>query len=203
MEELLHDDPLRMAIVYQEQMASLIELISQLNKDQSYDRKKIFNILWPQLELIVKDLAAGLLIGVKNDSIRCLVQKSHEDSIKKWEELDEGSNRLIANTVEEVMANRSKEVVYWNGDEDTPPKFETDPSKPQYVALSWLCELPQDENLFILLIRNKENRPFLSHEIQVIELTSKLIGWFFNYIITYDLLLFGIRQRIPDFDIKS
>ena len=51
-------------------------------------------------------------------------------------------------------------------------------------CISHLCKLINDDTYFLLIVRDEEKKPFLSHEIQAIRIYSKILGWFIHYSLT-------------------
>ena len=185
------DGPFRISLAYQEQTGSLIEMLDRLRGEEAYNRERIFKIFWPHIEQIVPDLAGGAIFGLRDDKVKCHIEETKiTSSMKKWDDLDDKSKKT---TISAMRDDEAKEVVFWNYKKDA-PLFVTDSQKNQAIALSWLCEHPDGENLFLLLVRNIEKRPFLSHEIQAIKITSRIVGGFANYAFTYQLLKYGISE---------
>ncbi|CAN2042057.1 putative GAF domain-containing protein [Candidatus Magnetomoraceae bacterium gMMP-15] len=193
-----HDSPLRMILAYQEQTASLMELMDELAEEQSYDLKKIFEIIWPHLKLIVTDIAGGAIIGLRedqqNNQIKIHAMQNIFKNIKEWDELNDKAKEIISSA---MIEEESKNVKFWNREEYA-PQFATGSKQNQAVSLSWLCDHPDDEKLFLILVRDVKKRPFLSHEIQAIKMTSRIIGWLDNYLFTNELLIFGIHSSIKN-----
>ncbi len=187
----LLDSPFRISLAYREQTGSLIEMLDRLKSEEAYNRERIFKTFWPHIEQIVPDLAGGAIFGLMDDKVKCHIEETKiTSSMEKWDDLDSQSKKI---TISAMKNDEAKEVVFWNYEEDA-PLFVTNSRKNQAVALSWLCEHPDGENLFLLLVRNIEKRPFLSHEIQAIKITSRIVGGFANYAFTYQLLKYGISE---------
>ncbi|MDM8555746.1 hypothetical protein QUF75_13520 [Desulfococcaceae bacterium HSG7] len=186
------DSPIQMLLDYQEQFASLIELQDNLVDINAYNLEKIFDLAWPHLNYIVPELAGGGIIGCLDKKIKSYAHKDNSRFIKKWMDVNSESKELILAALEK---DTKRSVILWNYNSDA-PLFVSDSRMNQTVALAWLCEKPDDEALYTVLVRNISKRPFLCHEVQAIKLAARIIGSRANFTFTYEALLGGISKTV-------
>ena len=189
------DHPLYMVLAYQEQTAAVVRILDKLKNEKAFDIKQIFNVIWPEILRIVPDLAGSMIIGLRDKKITCHVEKRESD-IKKWSDLDQMSK----NKIHEVLEKQdTSSVVFRNYEKDAPLVSKSSPEE-QALAISWLCVLPDDEELFWIAVRDIESKPFLSHEIQAIKIISRIFGSHLSYVSSFQNLLYSIytEQLITD-----
>jgi len=184
------DSPINMILSYQEQISGLIELQEQLVEFEAYNLRKIFNLAWPHLNNIISELVGGCIIGILDQNLNNYVFKNKNGILKEWEKVDSHSINLILTALSQ---HNDRSAILWTYKEDS-PKLTIDSPKKQVIALSWLCQKVDDESLYMMLIRNTERRPFLSHEVQAIELTSRIMGSCAKFTNTYEALLGSISK---------
>ena len=188
------DSPVQMILDYQEQIGSLIELQDQLRDINAYNLDMIFEIAWPHLNYIIPDLSGGLVMGLLDGKLNKYAQKNNFEHMKSWENISGASKQSI---VSALKKDDMRSVILWNYEDDA-PLFVSDFSENQAVEIVWLCEKPDDESLYIALIRNVKRRPFLCHEVQALKLAGGIIGSRANFAFTYDALIGGISKKIRD-----
>jgi len=202
-----NDSPYQMIMAFQEQNGALIEMMDMLDKQRLYDLEEIFDKIRPLLIDIIPDLATGFIIGKKEqknkeDRIKYHVTFESNESkplLKRINELDKNSVKILETAMDE---ERSKHGMCWNYIEEM-PKFIEGVHEKQAFALCWMCDHPDDESLFIGLVRDiPKKRPFLSHEIQGLKMTSKIIGWYSNYAFVHQLLLYDVYKRGADIETR-
>ena len=185
------DSPIQMILDYQEQIGSLIELQDQLRDINAYNLDMIFDFAWPHLNYIIPNLSGGLVMGLLDGRLKKYAQKNNVEHMKNWGNISESSKRSM---VSALKKDDMRSVVFWNYEEHA-PLFVLDSPENQAVAIVWLCEKPDDESLYMALIRNVKKRPFLCHEAQALKLAGRIIGSRANFIFTYDALIGGISKR--------
>jgi len=183
-----------MLLDYQEQIGTLIEMSDRLKDEEAYDLQKIFSVVWPHLNLIVPDIIGGAIIGLIDDELRCHVRKKNDPIFIRWADV---SPESMAKTRDALKKYDERDIIIWNF-EDGAPLFTSGTRKNQAVSISWLCEHPHEENLFLLLVRNNYKLPFLSHETQGIKLTSRMIGWVANYALSYQSLIYKLKKEMGE-----
>jgi hypothetical protein len=184
------DSPFEMIAAYQELVSRLIEMSDQLKREEAYDLDKIFSIIWPQLNFIIPELSGGTLFGLLDDQFQCYAQRKNDPAFLEWEEL---SPKCLKETQIILNTDKENDFLIWNFDPGV-PFFLSQDSMEQALCISWLCEHPHEENLYLLLVRNDMKRPFLSHECEAIKLISRIIGWVANYAMSYQSLMYKLNK---------
>lgn len=184
------DSPEQMILDYQEQIASLIELQDQLVNVHNYNLKKIFEMAWPHLTCIAQDLAGGFVLGIVEKNLNYYTNKKNDECFHNWENMD----FEFRENLRTVLGNYDKEsAIVWNYRKNN--HFTTTSSNcKQAICIAWLCEKPDGETLYLMLVRDIAQRPFLSHEVQAIKLAARIIGSRANFTYTYEALLGSISK---------
>jgi len=191
------DRPIKLILSYQEQIASLLELLDDLKGNDGYDREKLFDIILPHFKCIVPDLSGFAMLGKRENLIKCHAQNNISDSHNDWKTLNRKDVFNALHICEKAGA------VAWNEEDNKPEFTQSFSQNTRIAALSWLCEHPDDENIFLLFTRNVEDKPFLVYELQVIKLASGIVGAIANYGFTNQLLKYNIHRAINDMQINE
>jgi hypothetical protein len=162
------DNPLRMNSVYKDQIACLLDIttkLTELDKDR-------FDI-----DTLVKEIFPLIHNAIPYVSEMFIIKSSFDDKITV-----EGNNYKLKKTSIISDWDEKKDLIFWNYEEH-PLNISTNPPK-EAVCISHLCKLINDDTYFLLIVRDEEKKPFLSHEIQAIRIYSKILGWFIHYSLT-------------------
>jgi len=180
----------RLNLLYQERIACLTEMMDELKEQDEFDISNIFSIVYNSLNEMMLFLDGGCLIGIKDDQLNVYACQNIETPENYWIDLPLNKRQQIIN---ELESKSSKEVLFWNYEHNATENLHL---KTENIALaiSLLCNRADDEKMYIMLFRNKLNNPFISHEIQLIKIVSRIVGWHLNYEFTYQVLMYQFEK---------
>jgi hypothetical protein len=187
------DNPLRMIFAYQKQIASVVSLMDRLRDGERFDIEDMLNIALDDIHNLVPHLVGTAIIGRADDQFTCHAKTETEPLIMgNWS--NESVEFQAAMNV--VSENKETESVIFQNYEKIPTLFAEDFFEKQATSISWLCNLPDYEQLFMVFVRKDKKFPFLSHEIQAIKMLSRIIGSHLNYTCAYQNLLYNIHSDL-------
>jgi len=192
------DSPFHMIFSYQKQIASVVNLMDKLRDGERFDIQNTLNVVLDDIHNLVPHLVGNAIIGRADDKFTCYAKAEIEPLIMSdW---SNGSDQFkkAMNVVSEDK--KTKSVIFQNY-EKIPSLFIDDFFEKQATAVSWLCNLPDYEQLFMIFVRNNKKFPFLSHEIQAIKMLSRIIGSHLNYT-HYNGFWGGLRYPPKEAEIK-
>jgi len=193
-QEKRHDDPRNMLLECQKLIGNLVKMVEELQNTYKASKQQVLNIVWPYIQKVIIGVKKGYILERSEGNIECLAETESSD-FKKWQEIDESSRKIISESFDKTVKG---EVAAWNSEAYKNekggisfPVFHKETPGEGNSILSFLCENPDGEELFFIIVRYGEKTPFLSHETQAFKLTSRIVGWYLNYVLTYHLLIFG------------
>ena len=183
------ESSIQLNFAYQRKLSCITELIDGVKNQENYDLQTIFDICWPHICDIVPFLTCGVVLGLKSDSIKYYAEQNHAARLlRNPEKIDDNSkNKMVAT----LLRTDEKDYSLWNYEKDS-PSFLKGPAEHSAIFLSRLCEHPDDEFMFLLLFRIEPSKPFLSDDVQMIKIVSRIIGMHINYLYTYQNILYDI-----------
>jgi len=95
--------------------------------------------------------------------------------------------------ITEIESKSSKEVLFWNYEHIAAEILHLK-TEDIALAISLLCNRAVDEKMYMMLFRNKLKKPFINHEIQLIKIVSRIVGWHLNYEFTYQVLMYQFEK---------
>ncbi len=188
-----HDDPRNMLLECQKLIRNLVRMVEELQNTHKASKQQVLDIIWPYVQNVIKGIGKGYILARSEGDINCVAETPGDD-FKTWKELDDVSQRIISEAFDHVIDG---DVIEWNSEayesaaQRNYPVFHSERPGEGNCILSFLCENPDGEDLFFLIVRYGKTAPFLSHETQAFKLTSRIVGWYLNYVLTYHLLIFG------------
>jgi hypothetical protein len=180
----------RLNLLYQERLACLTEFMDELKKQKKFDYAQILLLTKDKLNEMKLDITGGAIIGLKNNQLSFFAGEKIDDYNDHWKHLPDSIKTQIYN---ELATKVTKDTQIYNYENNAPSVILSEP-KTIAFSISHLCQNPDDEDLFMLLYRDVLEKPLLSHELQFIIITSKIIGWHINFELTYEVLLFHFNK---------
>ena len=160
------DDPVQMLLDYQEVMGSIDLLLNKLEHINRFDQTLVFDLIKEIIEETIPDISGYALIGRKYDKMMNLIQ--HNNAIVE--------TTCTENEFQLVDSEAIKNGMVWNYETHVPQFIQKDQFGQHAHLISWMCELENDLNLYLYYVRQQENKPFLSHEIDAITIFSRIAG---------------------------
>jgi len=181
----------RLNLLYQERIACLTEMMDELKEQEDFDISHIFSIVYQCLNEMILYLDGGGIVGVKDDNFTFYASQNIVEPVNYWNDLPlNGKNQVL----HEIESKALKEVLFWNYEPKLPDLFHVK-SKDLAIAISLLCKRADDEKMYMVLFRDKLNKPFISVETQLIKIISRIMGWHLNYEFTYQVMMFQFEKN--------
>ena len=177
--EMRPDDPLVMYRIYLNQLSSFSNLLDKLFHFSGITEdiiSTVFDLVWAYIKSAILKLEQGAIIGYKKEDSSICYYAATDKSVISEKRL------IISDDSKEAIALNSaseSELEFWNYYNKAPNFYLTKPEKHAF-CLFLMCKLPSDENLFLILSRDIEKRPFLDYELLAIKVIAKNLGLFFN-----------------------
>jgi len=181
----------RLNLRYQERIACLTDMMDTIKQKEEYDLDDIFNTVFDALDEMILNLHGGAIIGYKEDKITFFTTRNIDEPDDHWTSLNYDEKLYF---LKQLNSEAAKDVIYWNYEANAPTIINTQIHE-LAIAISFLCKHADDENLYLIAYRNILKKPFLSDEIQLIKIVSRILGWHLNYEFTYQLLMYHIEKR--------
>jgi len=191
MNKIRRDNPIQMSLHHQEHIGSLIDILESLKDKNALDPDLITDIVYPHFNFILPDLGAFYILSYDEIKLKCIYERNLHKRSKSWKKINQSTQNEIKELLNDELSSNDVNLSNY---ENTFPLFTKGDIKSQAVAISWLCEHPDNSNLFIAFVRCKRYKPFLCHEVQAIKLASRILGFYMNYAFTYQLLKVAIKK---------
>ena len=175
---------------YQERIACLTEMMDTLKQKDEYNLSEIFTIVFDALDEMIQHLYGGAIVGIKDNELTFFTTRNINDPDNNWGLLSDGEKDSI---LKYFHSEDVKDVLFWNYEANAPIIINKN-SYEHAIAISFLCQHADDEDLFMIVYRNQKRKPLLSDEIQIIKMVSRILGWHLNYEFTYQLLMYHIDR---------
>jgi len=179
------------SLFYQELVGCMGEILSKIKNIHVYDPKQIVPIVWKNIIEVIPDLSNCLIIELKEDNLKNLAEGNFEHYVKPWWQVDYNSQQAL---LSKLVPDENDDTFCWNYSSNA-PQFTNIHSNKLAIAISRLCDLPNDSRLFLFFFRDKPKKPFISHEIKSMQLISMIVGSHINFTFNYQTLLESIRKR--------
>jgi len=180
----------RLNLLYQERIACLTEMMDELKEQEDFDIPHIFSIVYQCLNEMELHLDGGGIFGIKDDHFTFYASRNIVEPDNYWNDLPLNKKNQI---LHEIESEALKEVLFWNYEQKLPDLMHVK-SNNLAIAISLLCNRADDEKMYMILFRDKLNKPFISAETQLIKIISRIMGWHLNYEFTYQVLMYQFEK---------
>jgi len=187
------DCPFCMLVAYHKLNAVILKIIKAFKDKPVNSFSNTLKILWPHIKEIIYPVSAIALLeinyqedekGNKFCQNYVIEEKAKIDEgqlINNWNEIDHESKQLIISTINE---STEEDVWCWNGYLKQPMICNQSKEKIS-IMLTLMCRLPNGKQSYLLFIREKNERPFISHEVETIRVISSIVGVFLTNAFLY------------------
>jgi len=159
------DSPFQMIFAYRKQIASVVNLMDKLRDGERFDIQDTLNIVLDDIRNLVPHLIGSAIIGRADDKFTCYAKAEIEPLIMAdWSNGDDQFKEVM-NVVSE---DKKKKSVIFQNYEKIPSLFIDDFFEKQATAVSWLCNLPDYEQLFMIFVRANKKDPWLFRVDEII-----------------------------------
>ena len=183
------DDPINTLYLYKALNATIIDRLNELNKIDSFNFDELFNMIISDIKKCIKDISGAALIISQNNSYLCL----NTDNLKIL--YKDNKDKKDSNEIDIDLNNYKQiETLIWNYKDDALPLSEGNPIKEARLFM-WIANLHTYEQLYLYLVRKKEDDPLIAQEIDAVKIISRLISLTFSNNYSNDFVDF-LSQKI-------
>jgi uncharacterized protein with HEPN domain/CheY-like chemotaxis protein len=190
------DCPFCMLITYQKLNSIILNIINAFKDNIGYNFSKTLEILWPHIQKVISPVSAIAILEInyqedKKGNKTCVnylvEEKAKIDSqqlLKAWDDVDQESKELI---ISSIIQYTEDGAWCWNGYLKQPDIFYQSHERIS-ILLTLMSKMPDGRQYYLLFIRKKDKRPFISHEVETIRVISSIVGSFFTNAFLYKSL---------------
>jgi len=187
------DSPFCMLVAYQKLNAVILKIIKEFKDKPVNSFSNTLKILWPHIKEIISPVSAIAILEIdyqedekgnkscQNYVIKERAKIDETQLINNWNEIDHESKQLIIST---IIESTEEDAWCWNGYLKQPMICNESKEKIS-IMLTLMCKLPNGKQHYLLFIREKNERPFISHEVETIRVISSIVGSFFTNAFLY------------------
>ena len=180
------DDPVQMLLDYQEIVGTIGLLLKELGQIAHFNESKIFHLIEQMITDTIPDIYGCAIFARKYETITNFINTN----ISIIEQDCSTEDLHFFDSVE------IKNGMVWNYETDIPHFIQKETANKCAHMMTWMCELANDLNLYFYCVRNQKNKPFLSHEIDAINIFGRIVGSHLSALYSYEKLHFEIYKGI-------